>query len=85
MAEIVELDGDRPSRPLPVVALIAHDAKKGELLRLIRGNRGLFEGFRLLATRTTGLLIRNELELPIRAHGQRADGRRPPDRRKDRG
>jgi methylglyoxal synthase len=65
MAEIVELDGDRPTRPLPVVALIAHDAKKGELLRLIRGNRGLFEGFRLLATRTTGLLIRSELELPM--------------------
>jgi methylglyoxal synthase len=65
MAAIVTVDEDRLPRPLAVVALIAHDAKKSDLLRLVRGNRPLLDGFRLLATRTTGHLIRDELELPI--------------------
>src|SRR5918996_932704 len=65
MVRIGEIDENRVRRPLPVVALIAHDAKKSDLLRLVTGNLRLFDGFRLLATRTTGQLIRTELELPV--------------------
>ena len=65
MVRIGEIDENRVRRPLPVVALIAHDARKSDLLRLVAGNLRLFDGFRLLATRTTGQLIRSELELPV--------------------
>ena len=65
MAPIVAVEEDRLSRPLAVVALIAHDAKKSELLRLVAANLRLFDGFRLMATRTTGQLIRSELDLAV--------------------
>jgi|SRR5918999_526548 methylglyoxal synthase len=65
MVPIGTIDESRLRRPLPVVALIAHDARKSDLLRLMAGNLRLFDGFRLLATRTTGQLVRSELELPV--------------------
>jgi methylglyoxal synthase len=65
MAPIVAVEEDRLSRPLAVLALIAHDEKKSDLLRLVAANLRLFDGFRLMATRTTGLLIRSELDLPV--------------------
>lgn len=65
MVPTVVVDEIRLRRPLAVVALIAHDAKKCDLLRLVAENLRLFDGFRLLATRTTGQLIRSELELPV--------------------
>lgn len=63
MAAIVDLEEERHRRP--VVALIAHDAKKSELLRLVAGNLRVFDEFRLMATRTTGQLIRSELDLSV--------------------
>jgi methylglyoxal synthase len=63
MAAIVDLDEERQRRP--VVALIAHDAKKSDLLRLVAGNLRVFDEFRLMATRTTGQLIRSELDLSV--------------------
>jgi methylglyoxal synthase len=65
MVPTVVIDESRRRHSLAVVALIAHDAKKSDLLRLVAGNLRLFDGFRLLATRTTGQLIRSELELPV--------------------
>lgn len=65
MVPTVVVDENRLRHPLAIVALIAHDAKKSDLLRLVAGNLRLFDGFRLLATRTTGQLIRSELELPV--------------------
>jgi methylglyoxal synthase len=47
----------------PLIALIAHDAKKDELLRLCRSHRGLLERFRFLATEATGLLLEREIQL----------------------
>ena len=49
----------------PVVALVAHDAKKDDLLRLVEEHLPLFAGFHLLATGTTGTLLARELGLPI--------------------
>jgi methylglyoxal synthase len=65
MVPTVVIDENRRRHSLAVVALIAPDAKKSDLLRLVAGNLRLFDGFRLLATRTTGQLIRSELELPV--------------------
>jgi len=49
----------------PLIALIAHDAKKDELLRLCRSHRGLLERFRFIATEATGRLLARELDLEI--------------------
>jgi methylglyoxal synthase len=49
----------------PVVALVAHDAKKDDLLRLIAANLPLFAWFHLVATGTTGTMLGTELGLPI--------------------
>jgi methylglyoxal synthase len=65
MDERVSIQEDRIGSPLATVALIAHDAKKTDLLRLVAGNLRLFDGFRLMATRTTGQLIRSELDLSV--------------------
>lgn len=61
-----------PSEPLRrgrdpgfVLALIAHDQKKDALLSLARRHRDTLLRLRLVATGTSGGLIRDELELPI--------------------
>ena len=56
--------GRRESAP-PRLALVAHDAKKRDLLRLVRSHRGFLEGIQLMATGTTGRLIGHELGLPV--------------------
>ena len=48
-----------------VLALIAHDAKKDHLLRLVRSHRRVLAGFRLLTTGTTGALLAERLHLPV--------------------
>jgi dephospho-CoA kinase len=65
MGELLDLSAtDR--RPIPsILALIAHDAKKQDLLRLVRSHRRMFEESRLVATGTTGRLLRDEIQLPI--------------------
>jgi methylglyoxal synthase len=47
------------------VALVAHDAKKDDILRLVDENLPLFARFHLLATGTTGSLLAAEVGLPI--------------------
>jgi methylglyoxal synthase len=51
--------------PRPCVAVIAHDQKKDDLVRLASDHRALFARFRLVATRTTGRILSEALDLPI--------------------
>lgn len=47
------------------IALIAHDNCKVDLLEWARWNRQILMRHRLLATGTTGSLMKNELDLPV--------------------
>ena len=51
--------------PLVVLAVIAHDRKKEDLLRLVRSHRPRLDGLRLVATRTTGRVLQQELDIDI--------------------
>lgn len=53
------------------IAIIAHDAKKPELLSFIGRHRDFFAAFALVATGNTGLLIQTQLGLTVErvAHG----------------
>ena len=48
-----------------VVALVAHDGKKDDLLRLARRYRSTLERLELIATSHTGSLLAKELDLPV--------------------
>jgi methylglyoxal synthase len=48
-----------------VLALVAHDAKKQDLLRLVRSHQRFLIGIDLLATGTTGRLLSDEVAVPI--------------------
>ena len=65
MADVVELGTERRPQPVAVVALVAHDAKKEDLLRLVRSHRKLLGRLRLLATGTTGKVLADEVGLPV--------------------
>jgi methylglyoxal synthase len=54
-----------------MIALIAHDQKKGALVDFIRRHLTLFRGHPLVATGSTGRLLSQELGLAIEcvAHG----------------
>lgn len=62
MHEIPQLD---PRGEDFVVALVAHDQKKAEMLDLAREHRGLLGRLRLLGTGTTGGLISEEIQVPV--------------------
>lgn len=47
------------------IALIAHDKKKGEMLEFASHHRDLLAKFHLVATRTTGTLIKEKLGLEV--------------------
>lgn len=53
------------------LALIAHDQKKGALLELVRSKLGIFQQFPLIATGSTGQLLKQQLGLTVEcvAHG----------------
>lgn len=55
----------RPSERGTVAALVAHDAKKEELLRLVEGHLAAFASLHLIATGSTGTLLAEQLGLPI--------------------
>jgi methylglyoxal synthase len=57
-----------------VLALIAHDAKKDELVRLACARRGLMERVRLIATRTSGRILSEALGLPVGLVGSGPEG-----------
>ena len=48
------------------VALIAHDAKKPDLLAFVRRHRKQFADWSLVATEATGAMLRQELGLKVR-------------------
>ena len=48
-----------------MAALVAHDAKKEELLRLVEGHLAAFASLHLIATGSTGTLLAEQLGLPI--------------------
>ncbi|HZT09700.1 MAG TPA: methylglyoxal synthase [Actinomycetota bacterium] len=48
-----------------VVALVAHDGKKDDLLSLARRYRSTLERLELIATSHTGSLLAEELDLPV--------------------
>ncbi len=49
----------------PVVALIAHDAKKDDLVRLIRSQRRLTASLEFVATASTGRCLLDEFLMPM--------------------
>jgi methylglyoxal synthase len=56
------------------VALIAHDEKKDDLLDLVTTHLEVFAGVHLVATGTTGSLIREHLGLPVELKASGPEG-----------
>jgi methylglyoxal synthase len=67
MSQVVDIASDR--QETPVLALIAHDALKDDLLRLVRAHRSMLSGFRLAATRTSGRVLAEELGIEVELVG----------------
>jgi methylglyoxal synthase len=65
MTEIATLEPERTTQRIECVALVAHDAKKAELRRLVRLHKEVLRRKKLLATRTTGQMVLEEEELAI--------------------
>jgi methylglyoxal synthase len=63
MAESIGAPG--ASRKKAVLALVAHDEKKDDLLRLVRQHRSTLARLHLIATAHTGSLLSQELDLPV--------------------
>lgn len=63
MVQSIGVPGDERHRA--VLALVAHDEKKDELLRLARQYRTTLARLHLLATAHTGQDIARELDLPV--------------------
>src|SRR2546427_11201122 len=55
----------RPETPRPVVALVAHDRRKDEMVEWATFNKGTLSRCTIYATRTTGLTLQSALETPI--------------------
>lgn len=53
---------------MKTIALIAHDRKKESMLAFVREHQELLSQHTLLATATTGRLIKENLNLPITAY-----------------
>jgi len=52
--------------PRPVVALVAHDRRKDEMVEWTTFNKGTLSRCTIYATRTTGLTLESALETPIK-------------------
>lgn len=48
-----------------VLALVAHDAKKDDIVRLVKAHKEELDKVELVATRTTGQTIRERVGLPV--------------------
>ncbi len=59
---------------LPTLALLAHDAKKHDLLRFARAHHDLVRSVRVVATGATGTLLATELQLPVERLASGATG-----------
>lgn len=59
------LRNEKSMKPSKRIALIAHDGKKQDLIEWIKYNKGTLENHHLFATRSTGLMIEEEVGLSI--------------------
>jgi len=50
------------------IALIAHDNRKQDMLKLVKENKDAFEGHELIATGTTGKLVHENTGLPVHCY-----------------
>lgn len=50
----------------PTLALIAHDAKKADMVFLVQAHRDEFSKLNLVATGTTGKFIQDKIGLPVK-------------------
>lgn len=64
MGDVLSLERGSNARA-STVALVAHDEKKEDLLRLVRMHRDLFRILRVVATGTTGTLLAQQLGLAV--------------------
>jgi methylglyoxal synthase len=65
VAEVFDLRSGREEARRTVLAVIAHDAKKDDLRRMVRTHRAVLSDLRLVATATTGAMLMDELQLPV--------------------
>ena len=65
------------------IALIAHDAKKEELIKWCEDNRDILSQHELCGTGTTARMITDRTNLQVKGLQQRSAWRRPADRRED--
>lgn len=52
-------------KPRKRIGLVAHDNKKQDLIEWARYNRGMLAAHDLVATGTTGTMLRRDLDLPV--------------------
>ena len=55
----------RPDAPRPIIALVAHDRRKEEIMEWALFNRGTLSRCTIYATRTTGLTLQSALDQPM--------------------
>jgi methylglyoxal synthase len=53
---------------MKTLALIAHDEKKTDMLAFVNKNKAKLSKFNLIATRTTGTLIRDKVGLTVKCY-----------------
>lgn len=53
---------------MKTLALIAHDEKKTDMLHFVSQNKAKFAKFKLIATKTTGTLIRDKVGLAVKCY-----------------
>lgn len=53
---------------MKTLALIAHDEKKTDMLAFVNQNKAKLAKFHLIATRTTGMLIRSKVGLDVKCY-----------------
>ncbi|MEW6059046.1 MAG: methylglyoxal synthase [Actinomycetota bacterium] len=72
MVESIGIPGE--SRQRAVLALVAHDGKKDDLLRLARQYRTTLARLHLIATAHTGSMLSEALELPVECMSSGPEG-----------
>src|SRR5256714_7574423 len=55
----------RPAAPRPIIALVAHDRRKDEMVEWALFNRGTLSRCTIYATRTTELTLQSAIETPM--------------------
>jgi methylglyoxal synthase len=59
------MDDREQMMPAPTIAIIAHDGRKADLVAFATYNRQALERYHLVATATTGNLLRNKVGLDV--------------------